>query len=711
MAAAITFAGPAAAVPPMPALRPGLEFLDGARDAQGRLDLILVDPVRNTYFRLAQPVASVVRLWKSVPAETLRRELAVGHHISLSVAQIEDIRDFLLRNQLLDHTGAGAARRVAGLEQGQQGGMLSQLAQTYLFFRVPLINPDALLERLLPHLAFVFSRGFAVLWLGLFILGAVLVGRQWEAFAAGAGSLINPDALPLYGVLLFALKGVHEMGHALVAKRHGCRVPTMGAAFMMGAPVLYTDTTDTWRLTDRTRRLAVVLAGVGAEMLLVVPALLAWAILPDGMMRQSMVALVTLSLLTSVLVNLNPCMRFDGYFALSDCLDVPNLQERSFARTRAHLRHVLLGLPMPDAGDLTPALDRTLVAFGYITWLYRLSLYIGIAVVVYLMSFKLLGLALFALEIHLFLIRPVGRELRAWWSQRALLRSAPRARLSAALGVALVALASVPWNRVVEAPAILSAREETPVHTPVAARVSRSFLIEGAEVMAGDLLLVLDSPRLTAELQHARAEIAALEQRLTRASLIDSEREASVVTAEKLRAAWEKLAALDRLAQDMNIRAPISGVVVDADPGIGAGVWLNPGQEIARVVDSHGLRARSLLDEADIGRIAAGAEGVFVSESGMRSPIRLKVTAIAPANERQLMEPALSDVYGGPVGVENGRGKAQIRQSLIGVTLESDDPAPLMVERGTVRISAKGDSPLARGLRRILQVAMRESGF
>lgn len=697
----------------LPALRRELRLSPGPADAHGRPTLLVYDPLRNLHFRFADPAARIVANWRAGSEEEFRTRLARDHGHAATSEEVAEIVAFLAANELTTVERERSWRDLAAKAAAARKSLGTRLLHDWLFFRIPLVDPDRRLERLAPKLAPLLGPATAWAVAALLALAIFLISRRFDVFLADASAAFTPDALPAYAVVLFLLKCVHELGHALAAKRYGCHVPTMGVAFMLGVPMLYTDTTDAWRLADRRERLAVVLAGVGAETVVAVAALVLWSFLPEGGLRQTACALAGMSLFTSLALNLNPCMRFDGYFALSDLLDVPNLQERAFALGRARLRRLLLGRAEPAAPDLPVGRIDLLVAYAWATWIYRLGLYFGIAAMVYAMSFKLLGLALFAFEVVWFLLRPFWLEGRAWWAMRADLVRAPRARLSAALALAALVLAVLPWSRVVEAPAVRIARDEAAIHATMPARIAERLVDDGAEVEAGTPLLRLEAPALDAQRHRVDAEIAALEARLALAPTVAAERDAAAVLASQLTAAREKRRGLDRLADDLLLRAPVAGVVVDLDPGLAPGVWINQGEVLARIVAAEGVGVRALVEEADVRRLATGATAVFVPEAGTGAATALRVVAIAETNERRLSEPALADVAGGPVATagETTREGPVPRGSLFAVTLAGEADAPVLLERGTVRIAAAAEAPLSGALRRVARTLTRESGF
>lgn len=212
---------------------------------------------------------------------------------------------------------------------------------------MPLFNPDRFLLKTMPLVSRFSTASFRRATVAALICAVVFVLRDWETFSRQAVDMLSWRGLLLYVITLTLVKIAHEFGHAFAAKRHGCRVPTMGVAFMVLWPVAYTDTTDVWRLADHRSRLQVALAGVKTELTIAAWALLSWTWLPDGPVRTAMFLLGTFTWISTVVVNLSPFMRFDGYFALCDVLDQPNLHERSFSMARWWVRRVLLGWDRP----------------------------------------------------------------------------------------------------------------------------------------------------------------------------------------------------------------------------------------------------------------------------------------------------------------------------------------------------------------------------
>ncbi|MCX5728512.1 MAG: peptidase M50, partial [Nitrospirae bacterium] len=277
----------------------------------------------------------------------------------------------------------GGYRAYAAQAEAVRPQWLMWLVHHYLFFQIPLVRPDRFLRATLPFVEWLFSKSVAWIIALIGLAGVYLVSRQWDVFTATFLHFFTPRGLALYALSLAIVKVFHELGHAYTATRYGCRVPTLGIAMLVMVPMLYSDTSDAWKLTSRRQRAAIGAAGMIVECALAALAIFAWNFLDDGMARSLVFIVATTSLMAGAAINLSPFMRFDGYFVLSDWLGIPNLQERAFAFGRWQLRRLLFGLDMPMPVPVAAAQRRFLVCFAWGVWAYRFMLFLGIALMVY----------------------------------------------------------------------------------------------------------------------------------------------------------------------------------------------------------------------------------------------------------------------------------------------------------------------------------------
>src|SRR5260221_1516931 len=413
-------AGGAAQPVALPPLREDLRLYPGTPHRAGSPAWRVLDPIRNSFFEIGWLEFELIARWKEHrDAVSLAARVSAETPLKPSAEEVQELIDFLATNQLLAPNSALAKESLARRMQGSKQSWFQMLLHHYLFFRIPLVRPDAFLSRTVGLTDLFFTRGFVLLVVILLGLDLYLLSREWYTFTEAMGRLFTPQAFLYYAIAVTFSKIVHELAHAYAACRYGVRVPTLGVAFLVLWPFLYTDTGETWKLGDRRKQLVIACAGMGAELVLAVFSTFLWALSPEGAAKNVFFVLASSTWIMTLAVNLSPFMRFDGYFVLSDLLDFPNLHERGSACAKWWLRRTFFRLeePMPEP-QLRPGQRAALIVFAYITWAYRLTVFLGIALLVYHFAFKLLGIFLMFVELVWFIAKPVWVETAYLWKRR-----------------------------------------------------------------------------------------------------------------------------------------------------------------------------------------------------------------------------------------------------------------------------------------------------
>lgn len=695
----------------LPPLRDELELLPGPPSAEGWPTWTLHDPMRNAFFRIGWPAFEILSRWRLGTPDAIADAIRSETTLDTTPDDVQEMVEFTIANQLVRPTTPDDSARLERRLKAEKHHWTTWLLHNYLFFRIPLVRPDAWLLRALPFVAWAFSRKAVAATAVAFTAGLVLASRQWETFWNSLVATTTLEGVAWYGVTLAAAKVVHELAHAFAARRYGCRVPTMGLAFLVMWPVLYTDVTDAWKLVDRRKRLLVGGAGILAELALGAWALLAWGLLPDGPARAAAFMLATTTTISTLVLNASPFMRFDGYFLAMDALDMPNLHGRSFAMARWWLREMLfdLGDPPPEA---MPRRHRQLViAFAVATWIYRLALFLGIAVLVYAFFIKVVGILLFAVEIGWFVIRPVASEVTEWWKLREAIRGRRR-RVATTGGIALVlALSLLPLQSSIRAPGLLEAGEYVPLYAPVAGHLTALPVTEGEGVAAGDVVATLASPDLQARLNQARARADVLGWEASAVTFEPAFRERTQVIAGEWRGAQAEIAGLEMEIDRLEIRAPVTGTLIDRPPDLAVGQWISAVEPLGAVRGGRGGAVTAYVSETDLGRIHVGAEASFHPDASGQAIRNARVAAVEAVGTPTLPEPALASAYGGPIAVRATDQGLVPEQAVVRVRLHLDDPPPPRQLRGTIVIEGDRVSWAGRLWRSAAAVLMRELGF
>ncbi|MGQ7818898.1 HlyD family efflux transporter periplasmic adaptor subunit [Metapseudomonas furukawaii] len=696
----------------LPALRPDLQLSPAAPGLDGAPQWTLADPLRGRYFKLGAAAVRLLRHWALGDPQRVLAAANAESGLPLGEVELEEMLRFLGSHDLIAALDDQQRASYALKAGSQRQGLWKRVLHQYLFFRIPLWRPDAFLNRAWPLLE---RHGPWMLRWGLplvFALGLFLVARDWERFLATFPHLFSLGGALAFGVALTFAKLCHEFGHAFMAKRAGCRVQSMGLAFMVLLPMFYTDVSDAWRVRDRRSRLLIGAGGVLAELVLAVLALLAWSLLPDGPLRTSAFMLASATWITTLIINLNPFMRFDGYFLISDFWGVDNLQNRAFALCRWRLREALFGYGEPAPEPWPAAMQRRLLVWGYGSWLWRAVLFFGIALAVYHLFFKVLGIFLMLVELLWFIGLPIWREMKEWWQRRD--QADPRKVMftGLALGVILLALV-VPWRGSVDVPALLEAARVSALHAPVAARLKAVHVRDGQAVEAGDLLLELDAPDLDSRQAIVRREIQILQLQLRRQSARSETAADAGILEQRLAEAVAEYRGLAAQRERLQLRAPQAGVVRDLQPDLTAGRWLNPAETLARVVEP-GLRLRGYLAEESLWRVKVGSEGRFIADDPARPAMAVRLDEVDATGVAYLELEALGSDHQGPIAVRRDeQRRAEPVQAQYGVRLSLLEPGIRTAQplRGVVVLDGEGQSWLGAAWRRLAALGVRESGF
>lgn len=698
---------------PLPPLREDLALLPGPALADGQPSHTLHDPARNLFFQIDWPSVEVLRRWSLGRAEAIAQAISAETALQMAPEEVDAVAAFLRDNQLLQPP-PGAAATLARQRQARHGSWWQMLLHHYLFFRVPLLRPDAWLTRWAPRLGWLFSPAFVALTAAALGWGLLEVYRQWDRFTATFVDTLTWRGLAAYGVTLGLAKALHELGHAFTAKRLGCRVPTMGLAFLVMVPVAYTDTNEVWKLPRRRDRVAVAAAGMLTELALAAWATLAWALLPDGDARTGAFLLATTTWVATLAVNLSPFMRFDGYFLLADTLGLPNLHSRAFALARWHLRERLFDLGEPPPEAFAPRRRAGLIAFAYATWAYRLVVFLGIAALVYTFFIKAVGVLLFAVEIGWFVLLPLARELAAWRALWPRLRRAPRTRWSALLLAALVLAPFLPWPSRPSAGALLRPAAQFVVYAPAGAQLQALPVAEGQTVRAGAPLLRLAAPDLGSRIEVAEARVQRLRWQASAGGLDPEQRAQWQTGQEQLLGAEAELATLQADAARYAPLAPFDGQVRDVQPELRVGDWLAAREPLLRVVANGGPTVVAYLDAEAVARIAVGDAARFYTDGGAGPVVRLEVAGIDADASRTLPEPELSTLFGGRLQARERNGQFYTEQPVYRVSfkvLDAPEEAGRHIWRGTVVVAGRASAPAWPYLRAALALLRREAGF
>lgn len=316
---------------------------------------VLKDPRSGEFYRLREAEHFIARQFDGkTPLEVIQERAETRFGATIAPETLAAFVGRLRDSHLLE------THEAAGKHRARRGGFVRGSA---LYLRFKVYDPDWLLERLVPRLAFLFTPWFATISgaLILLALGTTITNRY--ELAGELRNLVGLATIPVIVVVLFALVSVHEFAHGLACKRYGGGVHEMGFMLLYFQPALYCNVSDAWLFPEKRQRLWVGFAGPYAELTLWAGATLLWRLTDPEAGIHVLALIVAGSSGIKTLLNFNPLLKFDGYYLLSDLLGVPNLRSKSFAYLSDRLKR-LFGRARKHAPEIAPRLRRVYLTYG-----------------------------------------------------------------------------------------------------------------------------------------------------------------------------------------------------------------------------------------------------------------------------------------------------------------------------------------------------------
>lgn len=697
----------------LPPLREELDLFPGPCAFDGSPTWTLYDPVNQHFYRIGQLENEILAHWELNSPEAISEQISQHGLFNVSVDDIQYLLQFLAGHNLLQSRGKEAVHRLVGQAKAAHHHWFTWLIHHYLFFKIPLLRPDRLLARTYPALRWIYQPAVLHVLMALVLVNLYLLIDRWDMFSRTFLHFFSTEGFVYYAVALTLTKTLHELGHAYTAHRYGCRVSAMGVAFLVMMPVLYTDASDAWKLTSRRQRLAIGFGGIAAELGLAVLCTTLWHFLPDGPLRSSVFLMATTTWVMTLLINLNPLMRFDGYFLLSDYWGIENLQNRAFALGRWQLRRLLFGF-LDEVPERFPAkTQRLLLIYAWSIWIYRFFLFLGIALLVYHFFFKLLGLLLMMVEIGWFIMLPIVKEIKYWLEHRQSMEWNRNTLTTLSAMLIVIGILFIPWKSRIEAPGLLKIAAHTELFMPMPAKLDRILVAKGETVKAGQALVQFSSSDLESKLEQSKIKIESLKWEVSFHGQEKNLNDRHLVALTELESAVSEYDGLMDERKRLTVQAPFDGEIIEVNDLLNAGEWIAKDEPLLTVGQFNAYQIEAFLAEDHLRQIQSGAEAKFYPEQLDWPGIPCRIVRIDNAAALQL-PPVFTSRYNGSIAIRGNNKDALVPEtSVYRVWLqptEIGEPINRAI-KGNVLIDGKPESIGSSLWRQVAAVLIRESGF
>jgi putative peptide zinc metalloprotease protein len=600
-----------------PKLRPDLTVVE--QTYRGEQSFIVKDPKSRKYFRF-RPVE--VRVLQQFDGARSAAEVAADlteAGLRLSAATVDKFAAKLKTMGLLERTlGERSVLMMERLRAQRRQRLSGGLAQNDIFrMRWSMGDPDKFMDQTIPYLRWMFTRGFLIASVFLFAVYVLVAALKWPELAAAFGNMYHfrysaGEFLTLWLTATVVIV-IHELGHGYTCKHFGGQVHEIGAMLLYFEPAFFCNVNDAWTFPELKARLWVTAAGSWIQLVVAsLAAIVWWAATPDTLISHIALAAVLIGGVTTILMNANPLIPLDGYFALSDYLEVPNLRQRAFAHLAwlVKARVLRLDAPQPPADERE---QRIFLVYSLLAAWYIASIMFFVAGAVYGWLDRALGLvggALFVLGFWLMArgaIRSAIQTGLAGWREFRARVAGRRLRDRLLIGTALILLAGaiIPRPITVTGPFAVARALSVPLTAPDSGIVASVYVREGTRVEAGMPLLQvrdLDLERAALEAGRRVDSLAAREAQARAASRADEMARLQAARASEA----ARLEGMTTEQRALTVRALVPGIVVTSRPEQLTGRWVSLGEPLLELGQPDSLEIRIALTGAGATQVRAG---------------------------------------------------------------------------------------------------------
>ncbi|TCV93349.1 putative peptide zinc metalloprotease protein [Luteibacter rhizovicinus] len=649
--------------------------------------------------------ATVQSLWEQANTSELRDACTQPEIVDL-LSQLHGAD--LLQTDAVPDSAASLERH-----NKKRSEMIRQWLMNPMSLKFPLVNPDRFLTVLSPYFAWCFGPIGAVLWALAVIPALFLAGVHWTDLTHNLSDrVLSSSNLLVMACVYPVVKLLHELGHGFAAKRWGGAVRELGLMFLIFAPVPYVEASSSAAFPSKYRRATVAAAGMLVELFLAAIALHVWLLAEPGVMRGVAFNVMVICGVSTLVVNGNPLLRYDGYYILSDLIEIPNLAQRGQAWWTYLIDRYAFGSMDATRPDETPSEQRWLTVYTPLAWCYRTFVTVSVIFVV-AGKFFFVGTMMALWSAYGLIGAPIRKGWKHLSTAGALHRVRTRAmrRTFAFIGGLLVLLLFVPVPLHTRALGVVWLPEQAMLHAGGNGFFVRWLATPGAHVNAGQPLYVLDNAQLRAEHEVDRAKVAQAQARYDAEQFIDPTKAA--ISGRQLDEARETLARIETRMANLTGFAGEDGRLVVATAQDMPGRYYKKGELLGYVLQDRQLIVRAVVQQDDIDLVHARLSGV-----GLRLADSLgvawttRVIRAFPGGVDELPTAALGLNAGGTIATHpnDSKGVKTIQRVFIVDLALPRDSQPVFGERVQIRFD-HGYEPMAlQAIRRLRQVFLSHFG-
>jgi putative peptide zinc metalloprotease protein len=650
---------------------------------QGRVYWVVKDPVGLQYFRFEEEEFAILqmldgqssldeiadRFEREFPPQTIRTE------------ELQQFIGMLHRSGLVITNAPGQGQQLVKRRGEKEKQQRIATFTNIMSLRFKGIDPERFFNFIYPYIRWFFTVRALVACIILALAALTLVVVQFDVFRTrlpSFQSFFQAQNWLWLALTLTITKILHEFGHGLSCKHFGGECHEIGVMFLVLTPCLYCNVSDSWMLPNRWHRAAIGAAGMYVEVVLASICTFIWWFTEPGPLNYTALNVMFISSVSTVLFNANPLLRYDGYYILSDILEIPNLRQKASTILNRKLGKWCLGLEEPEDPFL-PKRKQWLfatytVAAAMYRWVVVLSILYFLNKVFEPYRLKIIGQIIALGALYGLLLQPLVKVYQ-FFKVPGRLGKVKRLRMYATIAILIAvgaAICFIPFPSRVHAPLEVQARHAASVYAEVEGVLDKVLVKPGDQVTEGQVLVELRNmdielaiTELTGRRDVLREDRAGLER-----SRFDDPRASGQIphVDEMLRSVEQQLKKAEEDKAKLRLVAPRAGTVlpsplVENQPHAGnqldtwsgspfqkenIGALIKPATKLCQIGDPKRLEALMVIDQGDVEFVAQGQRVKIMLNQSAEHAYVSKVESVS-SEDLPVVPPHLSSLHGGPL--------------------------------------------------------------
>lgn len=690
-------------------LTPNLRFYEQVH--RGERCIVIQNPLTNKQFTTTPFVKAVLmhftspsRLGDVLKQVVNREEYSAQHWVDLFTQ--------LLQAQIVSSPNLGNDFSQYDLAKKQHAKNQKLVLLKPWLLKLPLFNPNWVLEKLHSHSQYIWNRWFIFVW--LMIVGAAAIGaidKADDIVDFWQSRFLDPSNLWIALVVYILLKAAHELAHGVAAKQGGADVVETGIVLIFFVPLPYIDVSQSTLFQDKLSRITVAAAGMVVELLIAALAFFLWLWSDNIIVRDVCINIMLIGAISSLLFNANPLLKFDGYYILSDWLEIQNLSGRSVLTVRQFLCNKLFGLSRSPVAH-TQGEFRWLLFYGLFAFLYRVG--ISLLILLYIgAAYLWVGILLAGWVMMSQLVMPLIHFCITAWKDAK--RQQKRMRTGSVSLFIILSLTLfffvLPMKQSIVVEGVVGPSADALITAQANGFVRSIQIKDGQQVSVGQTLFVLENEGIDADILFLRARLDELNVRVYQYATQDPSQ--ADYYRNQVSHILNELTDVLEQKNELTVKAQVSGRFYSSQLQKKLGRYVNKGDRLGVIMYASAEQVTAVLNESQVAEID-GAQGVQVRAlSGYIQTVAIESIVKTPASLDRLPSKYLGSLFGGdfPVGSQDESGLTPLTPAFqIEFPLHKPHLVPYLGGRVSVKFILSTQPLGIRGFNRFIQL-LQERGI